>query len=198
MGLDFNTLHGQTPLDEDEKEGLLIPAISTRGELDEFEHRNIMQAMIWSVHRSFRPEKVFSEAFIRELHKRMYGEVWNWAGSFRKTDKNIGVDKWQIATEMRKLLDDVKFWYEHNTFTPDETAVRFKHRLVSIHCFPNGNGRHSRLMADIIINKIYDEPVFSWGAKDLIAKGTARTVYLDALRSADRGDITPLIKFARS
>lgn len=198
MGLDFNSLHGQTLLDEDEKEGLLIPSISTRGELDEFEHKNIIRAMLWSTQRSFKYDQIFSEYFIKELHKRMFGEVWNWSGMFRKTNKNLGVDKWQISTEVRNLFDDVIFWHENKTFGPDERAIRFKHRLVSIHCFPNGNGRHSRLMADIIVNKIYSLPVFSWGAKDLIKKGTARTIYLEALRTADKGDITALITFARS
>ncbi len=164
MGLDLDYIDGQTPLDEDEKEGLLIPTIATRGELDEFEQQNIEQAVQWTLTRNFRQQAIFTEAFVRDLHKRMYGKVWAWAGEFRKTNKNIGVDKWQIPVELKTLLDDVNYWAEHNTYLPEEIAVRFKHRIVSIHCFPNGNGRHSRLMADIIIEKIYKQPLFSWGA----------------------------------
>lgn len=197
MGLDLDYIDGQTPLDEDEKEGLLIPTIATRGELDEFEQQNIEQAVQWSMARSFKADAVFTEDFVRALHRRMYSNVWVWAGEFRKTNKNIGVDKWQIPTELRYLLDDAKFWYANNTYSPDEISIRLKHRLVSIHCFPNGNGRHSRLMADIVIEKIFKLPVYSWGTASLVKQGDARTVYLNAIKAADKGDIQPLINFAR-
>lgn len=190
MGLEIEYSDGQTPLEEEEKDGLLIPIITTRGELDEFEQQNIEQAIQWTMSRSFKAEAVFTEEFIRTIHKRMYSDVWAWAGEFRKTNKNLGVDKWQIPTELRCLLDDARFWYENKTFSPDEIAVRFKHRIVSIHCFPNGNGRHSRLMADIIIEKIYKKPVFTWGG--------SRADYLRAVKAADQGDYSLLLVFARS
>ena len=198
MGLALDYDEGQTPLDEDDKEGLLIPTIATRGERDEFEQQNIEQAIFWTLKRPFKPEVIFTEDFIRRVHKRMYSDVWSWAGEFRKTNKNIGVDKWQIPTELRYLLDDAEYWIEHNTYPPDEIAVRFKHRIVSIHCFANGNGRHSRLMADIIIEKVFKKPVFSWGAANLVKQGDTRAEYLSAVRLADAGSINPLIKFARS
>jgi Fic-DOC domain mobile mystery protein B len=198
MGLDIDYIDGQTPLDEDEMEGLLIPSIATRAELDEFEQQNIEQAMQWTLGRSLKPGVIFTEDFIRTVHKRMYGDVWAWAGSFRKTNKNIGVDKWQIPIELKTLSDDAKYWYENNTFPPDEMALRFKHRLVSIHCFPNGNGRHSRLMADIIIDKIYGQPLFSWGTLKDTNKGDARKSYLKAVKTADQGDYSLLLAFARS
>jgi Fic-DOC domain mobile mystery protein B len=128
----------------------------------------------------------------------MYGNVWSWAGDFRKTDKNIGINKWQIPSALKVLLDDTLYWIENETFTPDEIAVRFKHRIVSIHCFPNGNGRHSRLMADIIVSKIYKFPVFSWGAENLVKKSHTRTNYLNAIKIADNGNYNPLISFAKS
>ena len=198
MGLDADYTDGQTPLDEEEKVGLLIPAVATRGELDEFEQQNIEQAMQWILGRSFKPETVFTESFICMVHKRMYADVWEWAGEFRKTNKNIGVDKWQIPTDLRYLLDDTRYWHENKTYPPDEIAVRFKHRIVSIHCFPNGNGRHSRLMADIIIEKVYTQPVFTWGAANVSSEGDARAEYLQALKAADRGDYRLLLAFARS
>jgi len=198
MGLDLEYLDGQTPLGDDEKEGLLIKTIATRGELDEFEQQNIEQAIAWTLNRSFRKDAILTEDFVRNVHKRMYSDVWKWAGNFRKTDKNIGIDKWQIPTALRSLLDDTKYWIDNTTFKPDEIAVRFKHRIVSIHCFANGNGRHSRLMADIIIEKIFKQPVFTWGAANLIKQGDTRTVYLTAIKAADAGDINPLVKFARS
>ena len=198
MGLELAYIDGQTPLAEEEKDGLLIPTIATRGELDEFEQQNIEQAVQWTLGRSFKPETVFTEEFIRMVHKRMYADVWAWAGEFRKTNKNMGVDKWQIPTELRYLIDDIRYWYENNTYPPDEIAVRFKHRIVSIHCFPNGNGRHSRLMADIIIEKLYKQPVFTWCAANLFSEDDIRAAYLKAVKAADQGDYNLLLVFARS
>ncbi len=198
MGLDLNETDGQTPLDDDEKEGLLIHTVATRGELDEFEQQNIEQAIQWSLNLSFKPEIIFTENFIKTLHKRMYGNVWVWAGEFRQTNKNIGVDKWQIPVALKNLLDDATYWLNNNTHSAEEIAIRFKHRIVSIHCFANGNGRHSRLMADIIIEKIFKKQVFTWGAAKLIKDGDVRSAYLKAIREADAGDIKPLVAFARS
>ncbi len=194
----FNYTDGQTPLEEDEKEGLLIPVIATRNELDEFEQLNIEQAVQWTLGRSFRADTVFTETFIKTVHKRMFADVWAWAGAYRNSDKNIGVDKWQIPTQLKCLLDDTRFWYENDTCAPDEIALRFKHRLVSIHCFPNGNGRHSRLMADIIMGNMYKRPVFTWGAVQGLSVNETRAAYLQSLKAADRGEYDLLIRFARS
>jgi len=198
MGLDLIYNDGQTPLDEDEKEGLLIQSISTRGELDEFEQQNIEDTIQWSLTRRFKSEQILSESFIQELHKRMYRNVWRWAGEYRKTNKNIGVDKLEIPIALRSLIDDASYWLENNIYDPEEFAIRFKHRLVSIHCFPNGNGRHSRMIADIIVEKIFQQPVFSWGSKNLSDEKESREKYLLALRKADKGDFSLLLKFARS
>lgn len=198
MGLNMIYNDGQTPLDEDEKDGLLIKSISTRGELDEFEQQNIEDAIQWSLTRKFKLEQILSESFIQDLHRKMYGRVWSWAGKFRKTNKNIGVDKQEIAIALRTLLDDAKYWVEHNIYEPDEVAIRIKHRIVSIHCFPNGNGRHSRMIADLVIEKIYKQSVFSWGGANLSDNLDIREQYLTAIRKADKGEYDLLMKFARS
>jgi Fic-DOC domain mobile mystery protein B len=198
MGLDLEYISGQTPLDEDEKDGLLIPTIATHAELDEFEQQNIEEALQWVIGRSMKAESILTEKFICSLHKRMYGGVWAWAGRFRKTNKNLGVDKWQIPMALKSLCDDSQYWVANETYSPDEIAIRFKHMIVSIHCFPNGNGRHSRLMADIIIDKVYNLSLFSWGSEDLVYKGDARTAYIKALKAADNGNFEPLLNFARS
>ena len=198
MGLNLIYNDGQTPLDEDEKEGLLIKSIATRGELDEFEQQNIEDAIQWSLNRKFKTEQILSESFIQELHKRMYRNVWKWAGEYRKTNKNIGVDKLEIPVGLRSLIGDASFWLGHNVYKPEEFAIRFKHRLVSIHCFPNGNGRHSRMIADIMIEKIYQQPVFSWGGASLSVDMDIREQYLISIRKADKGDFDLLLKFARS
>lgn len=198
MGLNIVYIEGQTPLDEDEKEGLLIPSITTREELDEFEQQNIEEAIQWTLGRNIKQNNLFTEAFIRDVHKRMYRNVWAWAGELRKTNKNLGVDRWRIAVELKALLDDTQFWIDHHIFSPDEIAVRFKHRIVSIHCFSNGNGRHSRLMADIIIEKIFNMNVFTWGAGNLSRNSENRNIYLNSLKTADNGNYELLMSFARS
>jgi Fic-DOC domain mobile mystery protein B len=197
MGIEIEYIEGQTPLDEDEKEGLLIKSVTTRGELDEFEQLNIEKAIEWTLGKKWKSEFILSENFIRELHKRMFNEVWSWAGDFRKSNKNIGVDKYQIGTSLKQLIDDSLFWLKNKTYSEEEFALRFKHRIVNIHCFPNGNGRHSRLVADIIISQIFGKPVFSWSNSNLNKKGEARSAYLTAIRQADSGDIKPLIDFAK-
>lgn len=197
MGLDFKYIDGQTPLSEEEKEGLRIKTITTRGELDELEQLNIEKAVEWTLNNRFVKEKILSEEFIKSVHKKMFGDVWKWAGTVRKSEKNIGVDWIKIGIELRILLDDTKYWIENDTYPPDEIAIRLKHRLVSIHCFPNGNGRHSRIMADIIIESVFGKEVFTWNNSNLVKPDNARKEYIDAIIKADNGTIEPLLEFAR-
>lgn len=198
MGLELDYIGGQTPIDDDEKIGLRIPSITMKSELDEFEQQNIENAIQWTLSRSLRIEDILNEGFLRDVHRRMFSDVWIWAGTYRQTNKNIGVDKYEIGIELRKLLDDCRYWIDHMSFNPDEIAVRFSHRLVLVHCFPNGNGRHSRLIADVLIHKGLHQPVFTWGRGSLVHTSDARSRYLTSLRKADEGDYTPLITFARS
>jgi Fic-DOC domain mobile mystery protein B len=197
MGLSLEYIKGQTPLDEDEKEGLLIKTISTRGELDEFEQANIQQAIEWTLKNKFTKDRILTEEFILLVHKKMFSEVWEWAGTKRKSNKNIGVDKYQISIELANLMNDCKYWIDKKTFNPDEIVIRFSHRMVKIHVFPNGNGRHSRLFADILIANVFNKPVFTWGRYDLSKNSDTRNEYLEAIYSADKGDIQPLIQFSR-
>jgi Fic-DOC domain mobile mystery protein B len=198
MGLTIEYIEGQTPLDENEKEGLLIWSITTREELDEFEQLNIEKAIQWTFGKKLKAEQLFTEKFIRDLHKKMYSEVWKWAGSFRTTEKNIGIKSYLIAIELKQLLDDALFWINNKIFEPEELAIRFKHRLVSIHCFANGNGRHSRLMADLIMEKLFNRTIFTWGNANLVKPTEARGNYIKALREADKHDLESLIAFAKS
>lgn len=200
MGLELVYEEGQTPLSEEEKEGLLINTVTTKSELDEVEQRNVEEAILYLINRRKRlsVEEVLSERFVKDLHARMFSGVWRWAGDFRATEKNIGVQSYMIGIELRQLLDDCKYWVANETFSPDEIAVRFKHRIVLIHCFSNGNGRHSRLIADVIAEKLFGLDVFTWGGNNLAEKGEFRAIYLNALRNADKGEFEPLIKFSRS
>lgn len=198
MGLKLHYKNGQTPLDEEEKESLKIKSITTQGELDEFEQQNIEKAVEWTIHANLKLEKILTEKFIKDLHKKMYGDVWKWAGEFRKTDKNIGTIWTHIGIELKNLIDDTKYWIENKTYSPEEIAIRFKHKIVAIHCFPNGNGRHSRIMADIIIESIFGREIFSWHKSNMVKADETRKKYITALRKADNGDINPLLQFAKN
>lgn len=197
MGLELVYEDGQTPLSEEEKEGLLIKTITTHGELDEYEQLNIEKAIQWIMRQKLKKETILTEEFVKALHKRMLGEVWSWAGEFRRSEKNIGVSWIKIGMELKVLLDDTLYWINKETYPPDEIAIRFKHRLVNIHCFPNGNGRHSRIMADIIIESVFGYPVFSWNHSNMVKADETRKSYITAIREGDKGDIKPLMKFAR-
>ena len=179
MGLELTYEEGQTPLDEEEKEGLKIKSITTQEELDEFEQLTIEKAVEWTIHANLKSEKILTEKFVKDLHKRMYGDVWKWAGEFRKSEKNIGITWTQIGIELKNLLDDTKYWIENKTYSPDEIAIRFKHRIVSIHCFPNGNGRHSRMMADIIMESIFGKELFSWHQSNMVKANETRKQYIN-------------------
>jgi Fic-DOC domain mobile mystery protein B len=198
MGLNSDYIDGQTPLNEEEQNGLLIPSITIREELDEFEQLNIEKAIQWTFGKKWKAEQLFSEKFVKDLHKRMYGEVWKWAGAFRESEKNLGIKSYLIPAELKVLLDDAIFWVQNDTYSPDELAIRFKHRLVSIHCFSNGNGRHSRLMADLIMEKLFNATFFSWGSSNLVKATETRKAYIKAVKMADKQDLQPLIVFAKS
>jgi len=180
-----------TLLSEEEKEGLIPAYISTRPELNRAEQDNILQAQIWAHKRTRNP---LSIKFLRSLHERMFGEVWEWAGSFRTTERNIGVDPVQIQVQLQTLIDDASYWVQNNTYEPVELGARFHHRLVYIHPFPNGNGRHARLATDILMRYMGHDP-FSWGQASLDEAGEIRRAYIDALRAANQQDYDPLISF---
>lgn len=198
MGLEFEYEAGQTPIDENEREGLRIDSISTMVELNEFEQQNIEEAIQWTMLKKRTVEEILSEKFVCELHRRMFGNVWEWAGAFRKTEKNLGVKSYLISVELRQLLDDCLFWIKNKSYPEEEIAVRLKHRIVAVHCFSNGNGRHSRLLADVLMQNAFRRPVFTWGASVLSKDNEPRKKYLKAVKLADKGDIAPLLAFAKS
>jgi Fic-DOC domain mobile mystery protein B len=192
----FDEPDGATPLEPAEREGLLQTWITHRTDLNEAERDNIVRGAAWARKRRSSDELV-SESFMKKLHSRMFGDVWAWAGSYRATEKNLGIPAYRVAEEVRQLLNDVRYWLEHETYAPGEIALRFHHRLVAIHPFPTGNGRHARLMADLLNERQGGQP-FTWGGAALADAGTLRSRYIAALRAADNHDIEPLIAFARS
>lgn len=195
----LNQAPGNTPLTPDELAGLR-PSLTTKGELDQFERSNILDANRWAFNpRVLRREDPFIEPYLRQLHRRMFDQTWKWAGRYRKTNKNLGVPFHQIMNEIAAILGDIHYWLENRTFDIEEIAIRYHHRLVWIHPFANGNGRHARLLADVIVVKSGRER-FTWGLRDLKEMGPARTEYIRCLKAADANndDIRGLLNFARS
>jgi Fic-DOC domain mobile mystery protein B len=186
---------GNTPLSPDEF-GDLIPNLATKEELNEWERENILIARDWAIEGRTSAVDMASDKYVRKLHLKMFDQTWKWAGEYRRTEKNIGVPFHEIRERLVTLFGDVRYWIENNTYSLDEISVRFHHRLVLIHPFPNGNGRHARLIADVLAMKL-GRRAFTWGSANLVKEGEARNKYLEAIR-ADNGDIQPLLKFTRS
>lgn len=186
---------GNTPLTTEERLGLLPSYITLRKELNEVEQINITEGERWAFSR---PRDLLDGGILRDLHRRMFGQVWNWAGDYsRENNRRIGSDSFMIPIDLRGLLGDVRYWIDNATYPSHEIALRFHHRLTQIHPFPNGNGRFSRLAADLLIVRM-GEPRFAWGRNNPIEAGEARRRYIKALRAADGHDIAPLLAFARS
>jgi Fic-DOC domain mobile mystery protein B len=187
-----------TALSPDQRRGLIQTWISHHAELNRAEEENILSGTAWvRRRRGLGPVDLLNDEFAKALHKRMFGDVWSWAGKYRDSESNIGVLPHLISTEVPTLFNDARYWVDHATYQPDELAVRVHHRLVAIHPFPNGNGRHTRLMADLLVERLGRQP-FSWGGGSLAEVSELRTIYIAALKSADNHDIEPLLHFARS
>jgi Fic-DOC domain mobile mystery protein B len=190
------TSDGKTPLSPDELADL-IPNLATKEELNEWERENILLARNWVTANRKSPVHMVSDEYARKLHAKMFDETWKWAGQYRLTDKNIGVPVHEIRERLGALFGDARYWIENNAYSPDEIAVRFHHRLVFIHPFPNGNGRHARLIADALVMRL-GCPAFTWGSASLVDESAARKRYLEAIRAADNGDIQPILSFSRT
>jgi len=194
MNLDYP--EGATPIDPDETQGLLLPHIRTRAELDRWEQENISEAEDAVLGR--KQKDVLTEKYVRNLHRRMFRTVWRWAGDFRRSEKNIGIEWTEVPVALHQLFQEVNGWLEYQSYPPDEIAARFHHRLVAINAFPNGNGRHARLMADVLLVHLLGQERFSWGQENLTNAGACRRSYIEALQAADRHDYRPLLAFVRS
>lgn len=188
----FEADDNSTPLTAEEKNGLKLKWITLRSELNEAEARNIAQAQLWLT--ANKKKDVCSDTFLRKLHKKMFCDVWVWAGEYRITERNIGVAPYQIPMKLMQLFDDLNFWIDNKTYSNHEIAVRLHHKLVQIHPFPNGNGRVSRLMADLVLRKLEGKTLY-WGDTNIVDVSEVRRKYIDALRKADAGDYTDLLNF---
>lgn len=198
-GFDDARPDGATPLTPDEVDQLIPAYVVTRHELDAEEQANIVRALAsrkWR--RKLEPQKLLDDLTLRNLHRDMYADVWRWAGTYRRTERNIGVDPRRISVEVRTLVEDAHYWFAPQaSMELDEAATRFHHQLVRIHPFPNGNGRHSRALTDLLLRGAGAQP-FTWGRTNLVESGETRAAYIVALRAADRGDYGPLSRFVRS
>jgi Fic-DOC domain mobile mystery protein B len=188
----FEYAPGATPIDADESLGLIPAHLTLQRELNEYEEANILEATEWLFGR--RRGDPLDERFIYAVHERMFNQTWKWAGKARRSDKNIGVPWFEIPVRLNKMLGDVRTQIEHKAYSRVEIAARYHHRLVSIHVFSNGNGRHARLMADLLLTQL-DGRRFEWGRGSLVAAGELRARYIAALQAADAGDCRLLLEF---
>lgn len=189
---------GATNLAPEERRGLLQTWITDRADLNKAEAQNISAGAAWARRRrGHNPADLLSDDYAKALHKQMFGDVWSWAGKYRTRESNIGVRPHLISTEVPALFNDARYWVEHKAYDPDELAIRVHHRLVAIHPFPNGNGRLTRLMADLLAERMGRKP-FTWGGGSLTEVSKLRERYMTALRAADNHDVQPLIDFART
>lgn len=193
----FQEAEDATPLDPALRGDLIQTWITTRADLNEAEQENIVEGATWARRRRGGVDAILNDDFAKDLHKQMFGEVWKWAGSYRQNELNIGIAPHLVPAEMAVLFDNVRFWIGNNTYPADEIAVRLHHRLTQIHGFPNGNGRHARMMADLLVEKAGGKP-FTWGSGSIQDTGTLRATYVKALQAADNHDFAPLMAFIRS
>ena len=194
----FQEPEGATNLSPEERRGLLQTWITHRAELNKAEAQNILAGAAWARRRrGLNPADLLDDEYAKALHKQMFGDVWSWAGKYRDRESNIGAKPHLIATEVPTLFNDARYWLEHKTYEPDELATRLHHRLVHIHPFPNGNGRLTRMMADLLVERLGRKP-FTWGRGSLTEVSELRASYMAALRAADNHNIEPLLHFARS
>ncbi len=184
---------GATPIDPDEAPALIPGHITTQSELNEWESQNIQKAVTWSLSR--KRTGVLTAEFVNTLHRRMFDQTWEWAGAYSRSDKNMGVPWEQVVVEVHKLLRDADFWLAESVYSVQESAIRLHHRMVVIHPFVNGNGRHARLLADVLLYN-RDLPRIKWGGSELDTPGEARSNYLQALRAADQGGYAQLLSYA--
>ena len=190
----FQQPDNSTPLTAEEREGLKAFAF-TRTQLNSAERANVLVGGVWALRSR---KDWWTDEFLCELHVRMFGQVWAWAGDYRTTDKGIGdVPPYRVPMDVRQVMDDARAWAERASYEPQELAIRLHHRLVWIHPFINGNGRCTRMMADIVVKRMKSAPL-TWGGATLVETGPLRKAYLAALKAADRHDIAPLLAFARS
>lgn len=191
----FQNPPGATPLND--TEGLIPKHITTQEDINEYEQNNILRAIKKLMASRYRKERWLNSSFIKQVHKEMFGETWEWAGEFRKIETNIGLPPYQISSEIKKLCDDINFWPIESEKKAIENAVKFHYRLTHIHPFKNGNGRHARFMANLYLYN-HHFSLLPWGACPLNKNDATRKKYLTALKEADQGKLDKLIQFAES
>ncbi|EKE80646.1 mobile mystery protein B [Idiomarina xiamenensis] len=190
---------GATPLTPDDMQNLRHRHIETREQLNELEAANILQGQRWAAQlKSPTLARIFDLLFVTDLHNALFGEVWVWAGSFRLRELNIGVEPKNIAIDLHNFLEDAKCWIEFRHYDNLEISARIQHRLVQIHPFVNGNGRHSRIFTDIVRVYLLDEKPMKWANAKLENMTEERAAYISSLRKADRGDFSEFLNYLQS
>jgi Fic-DOC domain mobile mystery protein B len=186
---------GSTPLDHDQIKGIRFAHLTTMGELDELEDENIQRGLEWLNHQ--KTKDYLSIEFLCKLHEKLFGEVWKWAGKFRTVEVNISKYRHHdVRPQLHNFFEDIKLWISGGKMSWDEISAEMHHRLVTIHPFPNGNGRTTRIFTEYV-QKRNQQQVTSWGSTRKIDQKKRRDDYIKALRLADIGDFRALIDFMK-
>lgn len=190
---------GSTPLDPDDMEGLKYAHVTTREQLNELEQANILAGQMWASHRTdLTVDSIFSTDFVLDLHQNLFGDVWKWAGSTRTRELSIGCDPLQVRVNLGNFLEDAKLWIQYGHYSNLELCARIQHKLVEIHPFPNGNGRHSRIFTDVVRIFLLEEPPLKWAKGDLANVSDERRAYISCLKEADKGNFAPFVEYLES
>ena len=178
----FKDRGGQTPLPPELQKGLISKNVQTIGELDEYEEQNIAEGMVWLEDSNANS---LNYSFWLRLHKKLFGNVWNWAGEIRSHDLGNADFLYpeKVRPALMQLIGDAEYWFKNDTYPKKETIARIHEKLLTIHPFANGNGRWSRILTEYICkqNKI-DIPKWNLKSKDDPQK--RRKEYIEAVELA--------------
>lgn len=196
--------YGETPLPHDELSALLpeaavvLGAAATRADVYDLEQA--LQAhledeiMLAAIDGSLPLDELLTDHFVRDLHSRLYGPVWEWAGKLRRLELNIGVAPERIAVELRESLETIAYRWEHTEdWSAHELGIAVHAELVRIHPFVDGNGRATRFLADLVFAAAQDPTVsrYDWDLN--------KPAYIELLRAYDRHrDVSELAAFVKN
>jgi len=207
----FSAAYASTPIEPDDHQ-FLVPEMKhliTWADVDAEEASNIAKGRAWLIAQHFTLDDLFDTLTLRTIHQRMFGKVWTWAGSVRRRETSIGIDPSQIQTQFEQLVQNFR-WRAANAdeigFSEEERrelGIRFHTEMVAIHAFVNGNGRHARLVANLVDSAMglgsLADPLYPWGARSGLPSAESRKLYLDAIKLAgSRGEYGPLLDIATS
>ena len=183
--------YGETPIPGDELAALVphvidtLAAPITRADIYDLESAVLQDVtetqLAAALDGSLTLDDLLNDYFLRDLHTQLYGDIWMWAGRWRQYEVNIGVAPEHIAVELRSAMGNIGYrWERAADWTPRELGVAVHAEAVRVHPFTDGNGRTTRLLADLVFIAAQDpaELQYDW---NIDKRG-----YIEHLREFDR------------